>query len=76
MKLLPTILQCWVGYCLFLVVWAKVVKKVQVRKPKPPSGPPVTIVDDEYWAHFIKQGETFGLEGSWGQPQGSNFPSP
>lgn len=44
-------------YCLFLVVWAKVADKVRVKKPKPPTGQPVTIVDDEYRAHFIKQGK-------------------
>ena len=56
MRVLPIILKYWVLFCLLLVVWAKVAEKVKVTKPKPPTGPPVTIVDDEHRAHFIKQG--------------------
>ena len=56
MRLVPTLLKYLVLYCLLLVVWAKVADKVKVKKPKPPTGQPVTIVDDEYRAHFIKQG--------------------
>ena len=61
MKILPTILQCWIAYCLFLVVWAKVAEKVQAKKPRPPTGPPVNIVDNEYQAHFIEQGKILFL---------------
>ena len=57
MKVIPTILRSWVIYCTFLMVWAKIAEKVKVTKPKPPTGPPVTIVDDEYQAHFVKQGK-------------------
>ena len=55
MKVIPSILQGLVLYCTLLIVWAKIAEKVKVTKPKPPTGLPVTIVDDEYRAHFIKQ---------------------
>ena len=57
MRVIPSIIRGWVLYCSFLLVWAKVAEKVKVTKPKPPTGLPVTIVTDEYRAHFIKQGK-------------------
>ena len=57
MKVIPTILQGLVLYCTLLIVWAKMAENVKVTKPKPTTGLPVTIVDDEYRAHFIKQGK-------------------
>ena len=63
MKVIPTILRGWVLYCSFLLVWAKVAEKIKVTKPKPPTGLPVTIVTDEYQAHFIKQGKITKVSG-------------